>query len=305
VINLLIERRFISRFFIFTKNVLRIVPFIYYFISTVIVGQTTSGEINFFAPGNRLSFGSYLYSGKDYLRALNEFKEFLKYENRDTVRFRFAECFLRIGRYREAADNFTSLFFNSSLKDESRLAFLEAQFRAGDLNNFRSIAKQENYTTGKYSLEIGRLYFITHLMDNSILPDTNIFYSAFPDSNKNDIRKFYQRKKFPDYKNPVTAAILSSLIPGLGKIYVGEVSDGLTSLIATGLLTFLAVNNFKHNHDFRGWLFTGLAAFSYAGNIYGSAAAAQIFNAGIKFNFNNDVKIYFEKRNYFLPENYF
>lgn len=284
---------------------MRIFLFIYYFASIITFGQTRSAEINFFSTGNRLSFGSYLYYEKDYLRALNEFREFLKYENRDTIRFKFAQCFLKIGRFREAADNFKSLFFNSSLKDESRLAFLEAQFRTGDLKNFRTIAKQDNYTTGKYLLEIDRLYYITNLMDNSILPDTNIFLSAFPDSIKSDIRKFYLRKKYPDYKNPVTAALLSSIIPGLGKIYVGEVSDGLTSLIATGVLTFLAVNNFKQNHDFRGWLFTGLAAFSYAGNIYGSAAAAQIFNAGIKFNFDNDVKIYFEKRNYFLPENYF
>lgn len=279
--------------------------FIYYISSIVTLGQIGSGEIDFFSPENRLSFGNYLYSEKDYLRALNEFKEFLKYENRDTVRFKFAECFLRIGRFREAADNFKSLFYNSSLKDESRLAFLESLFRTNDLIYFRSTVKQESYITGKYLLEIDRLYFITHLMDNSILPDTNIFFSAFPDSNKNEIKKFYQRKKYPDYKNPVTAALLSSIIPGLGKIYIGEVSDGLTSLIATGVLTFLAVNNFKQNHNFRGWLFTGLAAFSYAGNIYGSAASAQIFNAGIKFNFDNDVKIYFEKRNYFLPENYF
>lgn len=302
---MLIERRSISRFLILVKNMMRIFLFIYYFASIVTFGQTRSAEINFFSPGNRLSFGSYLYYEKDYLRALNEFREFLRYENRDTIRFKFAQCFLKIGRFREAADNFKSLFFNSSLKDESRLAFLEAQFRTGDLKNFRTIAKQDNYTTGKYLLEIDRLYYITNLMDNSILPDTNIFLSAFPDSIKSDIRKFYLRKKYPDYKNPVTAALLSSIIPGLGKIYVGEVSDGLTSLIATGVLTFLAVNNFKQNHDFRGWLFTGLAAFSYAGNIYGSAAAAQIFNAGIKFNFDNDVKIYFEKRNYFLPENYF
>jgi hypothetical protein len=83
---------------------------------------------------------------------------------------------------------------------------------------------------------------------------------------------------------------------------VGNITDGLTSFLVTGALTFLAVDNFKHKHNFRGWLFTGLGAFFYAGNIYGSAAAAQIFNAGIQLNFDRDVKLYFEKRNYFLPE---
>lgn len=132
-------------------------------------------------------------------------------------------------------------------------------------------------------------------------PDSNNFFSAFEDSSKSDIRKFYLSKKYPEYKNPTTAALLSAILPGLGKIYTNNISDGITSLIATGLLTYLSINNFQNDHQFRGWLFAGLAAFSYAGNIYGSAASAQIYNAGIRFNFESEVKTYFEKRNYLLP----
>ena len=100
----------------------------------------------------------------------------------------------------------------------------------------------------------------------------------------------------------MTAAILSALIPGAGKIYTGEIGDGITSLIVTALTTCLAITNFKADHKFRGWLFSGLAAFFYAGNIYGSAASAQIYKARIQFNFDKDVKLFFEQRNYFLPK---
>ena len=56
------------------------------------------------------------------------------------------------------------------------------------------------------------------------------------------------------------------------------------------IFSFLAYDNFRADHDFRAWLFTGLAAYFYAGNIYGAAAAVQQYNAGIKLSFENDVK---------------
>lgn len=276
----------------------------YFFLvltQTNLFGQSSANELNLFSPENRLQFGNFLYNEKDYLRASIEFREYLKNVDNDTIRFRFAECFYKIGRYREAADNFKGLFTNSILFEESRLLYNQSMFFQKDFQSFRNSVKNAIYFPVKYSSEVNRLFYISFLIDNSVLPDTSAFFSAFQDSNKNDIRQFYFRKKNPDYKNPTTAAILSGLLPGLGKIYVGETTDGLTSLLVTGALTFLAVDNFKHEHTFRGWLFTGLGAFFYAGNVYGSAAAAQNYNAGIKFNFDKDVKLYFEKRNYFLP----
>lgn len=258
-------------------------------------------ENDFFSVKSRLEFGNYLYGEKDYLRALNEYKEFLKTDNNDTVRFKLAESFLRIGRYGEASGNFKSLFFSSSLTDEARLGFFKSLFLAKDFVNLRQYGNNENYTSGKFLHETERLNFISYFFDDKLLPDSNRFFSAFADSNRAEIKRFYYLKKNPDKKNPVTAALLSAAIPGLGKIYTGEIGDGITSLITTGLLVFLSANNFQHDHNFRGWLFAGFAALSYGGNIYGSAASAQIYNAGVKFNFDNEVKFFFEKRNYLLP----
>lgn len=232
---------------------------------------------------------------------MNEFREYLKKEDNDTIRFKFAESLYRIGRYNESAENYKSLFFSSSISEEARLAFYKANFMINEFGKFRELIKHDNYKSEKYEKEINRLGLISHLFDYSFLPDTNTFFIAFDDSNKADIRKFYFAKKNPESKNPTTAALLSAILPGLGKIYTKNISDGITSLIATGLLTYLSLNNFQNDHQFRGWLFAGLAAFSYAGNIYGSVSSAQIYNAGIRFNFENEVKVYFEKRNYLLP----
>jgi hypothetical protein len=49
-------------------------------------------------------------------------------------------------------------------------------------------------------------------------------------------------------------------------------------------------------------LFSGLAAGFYLGNIYGSVASAQIFNAKVDFNFLNDLTEFLLSKNYFINE---
>jgi TM2 domain-containing membrane protein YozV len=115
------------------------------------------------------------------------------------------------------------------------------------------------------------------------------------------MRAFVNRKKNPDYKNPLIAAILSGIIPGAGKIYSKRYEDGLVALVLTGLFTYLGYDNLNANHDFRGWLFTSLAFGFYAGNIYGSAASVQIYNANVDYELNTDIDEYLEQNNYFLP----
>ena len=142
---------------------------------------------------------------------------------------------------------------------------------------------------------------ISLLKEDNILPNTNEIVNLFSENDKIELIKFYLRKQNPEYKSPTTAALLSTVVPGLGKIYAGEIGDGITSFLFTGVLGFLAYDNFRANHDFRAWLFTGLAAWFYGGNIYGSAAAVQNYNAGIKFNFQNDFDVYLNSKNYFFP----
>lgn len=255
-----------------------------------------------YSPKNRLKFANHLYFEKDYLRAIGEYKEFLKTSDSDTVRFRFANSFLRIGRYDEAEQNFKTLFVGSSLIDEAKLFFYQSLFFSNDFSSFRlNYDNRLNYTQ-KYSQSLERLNSATYFLGKSALPSEAVLLKPFEDSLQTRLLYFYKMKTNPPKKNPVTAALLSAALPGAGKVYTGELTDGLIAFGATLLSGFLAVNNFQHDHQFRGWLFTGLTAFFYGGSIYGSAASAQIYNARIQFNLESEIKFFFEERNYFLPK---
>jgi TM2 domain-containing membrane protein YozV len=147
-----------------------------------------------------------------------------------------------------------------------------------------------------------KLFNFSFLFTEDKLPSQEELISPFDSLERPLIRDFYYSKIDPSYRSPVTASIISTLIPGGGKIYTGEYGDGIMAFIATGLFAFLAYDNFKANHDFRGWLFTGLGTFFYAGNIYGSYASAEIYNARINFEFKAKLNLYLDDKNYFIPE---
>jgi tetratricopeptide (TPR) repeat protein len=271
------------------------------FLAACCDAQQKHDSPDLFSSPNRFKFAEFLYNQKDYLRAADEYKEYLKINENDTVLYKYAFSLYSIGRYTEAGDYFKSLFFSRELSDKSKLMFFRSCFDAGDYRFFRELTGESNYLTTKYEREIERLKSISYLFDSAPLPDQINFEASFDDSVQSRIAHFYYQKKNPRTKNPTEAALLSAILPGLGKIYTGEYGDGITSFIATGLSTFLAVSNFQSDHKFRGWLFTGLAVFFYGGNIYGSAVSAQLFNARFRIELDRNMKTYFGERNYFMP----
>lgn len=281
------------------SKIIFIKAFLIFLLSLVLTKAQTN---DLFTPQNRLNFGNHLFNDKDYLRAIGEFKNYLRSTNNDTVKFKMAFALSEMQRFQEAADNFKGLFFTSSLSEEAKFEFFKTNFLSEDSKTFRDIINDSPFLPEKYSQNINQLKQISLLKEENLLPDSNEISNLFSENEKIELIKFYLRKKNPEYKSPGTAALLSAIIPGLGKIYAGETGDGITSFLFTGLLSFLAYDNFNADHDFRAWLFTGLAAWFYGGNIYGSAAAAQNYNAEIKFNFQNDLNIYLNSKNYFFPK---
>ncbi|MCF6268889.1 MAG: hypothetical protein L3J41_04195 [Melioribacteraceae bacterium] len=282
-------------------NVLKLTTYLFILFTLIGINNLFSQELdNLFNSSNRTAFGNYLFCEGDYLRAIDEFKSVLSSEWNDSLQFKIATSYYRMGQFDKSIYEFQKIEADIYLNKLAKLESIRSFYQIGDYNILRDQINVYFITMGE-SQKLSKLYNYSLLLDSSLLPEKSVYLSHFNGEERNRISEYYDWKIKPPYKNPTKAAIMSALVPGLGKIYANEVGDGITAFLLTGLFTYLAVDKFQNNHTASGWLYASIAAFFYSGNIYGSATAVQNYNAGIKFNFNNKVKFYLNERDQFIP----
>ena len=266
-------------------------PFLFFILlQNLLIAQ----DVNLYSAENRRLFADYLYCQKDYLRAINEYEEIPGLVSNDTIRYKIGLAYLKMGKYDSASVNFSQIGVNSYFIHEAKTEFFKSQFLLGNYDTL-------NQTTDNY-IPVKQLNAFSYLLDNRNLPTKDILLSPFEGNNKMSVSDFYDRKSNPPYKSELTAVILSTIIPGAGKIYTSEYSDGIIAFLVTSLMGYISYTDFKADHKFREWLFAGLTAFFYGGNIYGSAASAQIYNAQVNFRLDSDMKLFLEEKDYFVPD---
>lgn len=268
---------------------------------------------------NIKKFADYLYCTDDYIRAINEYERYLKIKDKnsfldeDTILYKISLSQINLKKYDDASQNL-ELLFNSNLKDESILQYCKTNYLNNKLNyivnNYNLSDSNKSVNPTKYKNQLSIYFILSQLkLQNSLSLDdekklennlNNIF--ILNDNEKEKIKSLISFKINSDYKNPVKAGILSTLLPGSGKIYTKNYGDGITAFILTGLFTFLSIDNFNSHHNFRGFLFSGISLFFYSGNIYGSITSAKVYNAKKDFEFNYQIDNYLEQNNYFIPK---
>lgn len=260
-----------------------------------------STKSTLFTRENNLKFADYLFCSKDYLRAANEYLRFDNSDLDERYIYKLALSLSAINDFGLAENLFKSINQDSKFFYSSRLEILKINYLESDLAGVKK--KYMMYRDSVMNPKnLNQLYLISSLMyDDQILKEKE-FHENFANKEFSEAIRLYDLKKSMPNKNPLVASILSALIPGVGKIYTDEISDGIFSFITTGLLAFLAYDNFNAEHRFRGWLFTGLTSLFYVGNIYGSYASAQIFNVHIRHEFNLRLDSFIKSKNYFIPE---
>jgi len=91
---------------------------------------------------------------------------------------------------------------------------------------------------------------------------------------------FAEKGLYLERKSELLAGLSSAVIPGAGKAYCGHSTDALFSFIMVGLMGWQAYENFREDGigSVRGWIYGTIGGVFYLGNIYGSIAAAKIYN---------------------------
>ncbi|MGB5893145.1 MAG: hypothetical protein WBG58_03135 [Ignavibacteriaceae bacterium] len=275
--------------------------FIFLYLTTVQFAQ--SGNVDFNSPENIKKFADYLFCNKDYLRAALEYERLAEINMSDTIEFKIALSYTYMKDYYTAIQKFSGIINSSVYFNEAKLEWMKVNFLINDFSELRSYYKNSFITeVDKYQTEGEKLFNFSYLFTDDELPSKDEFLLPFDINEKEKISSFYDWKKKPPYKDGTLAGIMSAIIPGSGKIYVGEIGDGIVAFITTTVFAFIAYDNFKAGHTTRAWIWTGVAAFFYTGNVYGSVAAAQVHNAKITFEFNEGLNVYLNKNNYYIKK---
>ena len=275
---------------------------VYFFCLLLIFSSNLfAQERELFTPEKRKAFADYLFCEKDYLRAVEEYGAINGSTKSDSFSYRIALCFLKMNDYTEAKDHFF-LLRNSSLSEESRLLFLKTSFLLNENSMEELDSSSAQFEKKDLKTSFRRLELVAQIKAGMSQTNLLSLNNAFEESDAQILRSFAKNFSHQENKSPIAAAVFSMLVPGAGKIYTQNYGDGITSLIVTSLFSFLSFDNFQAKHNTRGWVFAGLTAFFYSGNIYGSYISARNYNSEKEEELNNEFDSYLSSKNYFIPE---
>lgn len=246
------------------------------------------------SPDNIRLFADYLFCQNDYLRAIEEYKRLENSDISDTLIFKIGYSYLQINEYNLANKYFDMIEKGSSLRS---LAVNYNSLSFYLVKDFTSLRNNNKSNSHLDITDSKKLFLVSSILNENIFPPNDEII-IFDYSDRVFVNDLIVKKKFPDYKSPTVAGILS-IIPGVGKFYTKNYTDGITSFLLTGLFTFLAYDNLRSVHRFRGYFFSVVSAGFYLGNIYGSVVSAY------RYNRNYDEKIITETNDYLKQKNYF
>jgi TM2 domain-containing membrane protein YozV len=249
---------------------------VYYLLFFILITLSTAAQNN---QAEELRFSRYLYSQSynfDNITLLNNHlqNDFFKEEYKDTALIYLLCSLIDNKEYRQAVNyadkydknNVSAILFlkNLAILLTADTSYIASKYQAYKKNN--SIA--EDLLNNIYNL----------LFEHTFISDLNLLYNQ---ANKNEKYLINELLNFPTSpkknKKPFVAALLSSIFPGLGKIYAGETEQALISLFPFSIITA----QFIEAYILGGLInpititFASILAIYYSGNIIGSYYAVK------------------------------
>lgn len=254
---------------------------------TWIVGLTfVPAQNTLFSPENRLSFGKHL---------------------------------LGTGHPGKAKEEFLGLYGTSLFDAKTRLLIDLCNIEAGDTTGeFYSkgnplieyaMGKREfelkgvyNYGPGMAAGEVGvlntsnlKLKILSGIKNGTIQKEDLEKVYLFGEKGSRFLLDNLEKRVDPDEKSPLFAGILSTILPGAGRLYTGDYGEAIASMVLTGIFGYLAVSNFIDGYPRSGIIFSSIALFFNAGNIYGSVLSAKSYNREAREKTDQEFREYYNR----------
>jgi len=236
-----------------------------------------------------ISFAEYLIKNKLNDDALILLKNLNKKKQpgniqADSINYLIAGIYYDKQQYDSAEYYYNMVSRQCSLYTNSQFFSANASLKSGSFNTAENkLQKLSEVDTTYHEL----LYY--NLSCLSLLQRNNKSFNEY--FNKNSFTKDLaeEKKRLQSYylilgkqqsKSPFVAASLSTLVPGLGKVYAGRPKQGLTTFLPVAIL---GVQTYEAYHqsgfkNARFIIFSSLFSVFYIGNIWGSALCVKFVN---------------------------
>ena len=274
--------------------------FVIFFTITLLSFGAAEASIEYYAPENVRKFADFLYDQGDYLRAAGEYERYLFYQPQEgeQIRYRIALCYRFAGHTEQAIQNLRMLL---RMHPEGRFAsrayyqigatyFLQDEF--GESARFLHETLPRITDTRQHA-EAEQLIGLSYLMQKQWSEAGEVFRTLQESEVASVSQKAIVYHNFAKAgtrlptRSPLLAGILSTIVPGTGRLYTGRLSDALASLLLVGITGWQAYDGFQRDglSSVKGWTLGTIGGIFYVGNIYGSVLSAHVYNRRVTDEF--------------------
>lgn len=243
------------------------------------------------SPRAVYAFAAWLFSQKDYQRAVTEFKRAIFFTREESLRedavFMVASCYQGGELWTRALAGYQDyLQIYPEGRHRENAMFRMAQCAFG-MSRYRSVKDYVDlllteYPAGRYADDADFLVSLSYLMSRDWVTAGRLWRTQalrHPDSPLNEaagaMAACCEALETMPRKSPARAMLMAVLIPGSGHVYAGSTGDGIAAFLVNVVTIGFAVNRFERKDRTAGVITALIGLTFYTGNIYGAANAAQ------------------------------
>ena len=288
----------------------------------VMFASLASAQVDYYSPENVLQFADFLFEEGDYLRAAGEYQRYLYYarlENtpaeesqtpvpnaQEAIHYKIALCYRLGGKPMRAIDTFETLLQKHQQSPFASRAYYQLGVSYFLMEQFSDAVQflqktLPRITDARLHTEAKQLIGLAYLMQKQWREADEVFMAVQTSAgaigtDKAAMYRQYavQGANLPN-RNPFLAGILSTMLPGAGRLYTGRTGDAIASLIIVGFTGWQAYDGFNRDGitSVKGWAFGTIGGAFYLGNIYGSVISARVYNRTVENEFLSTLSIEF------------
>ncbi len=248
---------------------------------------------NLYDRENSRKYAEYLFSSRQHILAAEEFERLVYFDRNNTsFKYYLVKSYRLSGDFNSGINRIYSFYGNPPDTMPQMLAseYAKLELLSDSLSVIGTFIQQNN----RLSLEYKTIVQSCNLLLSGNYSQANLLAEDAAGKNPDfpaDLKYLSEKAVKIKFKSPFIAAGFSAIIPGTGKFYTKNWSDGVVSMLFVVASAWQAYRGFN-DHGIKsgyGWTFASLSASFYIGNIFGAVKATRRYNKNKKNEIDNQV----------------